>query len=173
MAPLVIFVLSLPLGAEERPPVVSILDITELLIYDWDGDGHGDRAALVDDEDGEIDLYLVLASGEWEKMVDLVWSGSDVKPTLSINAAGSLVVHTANMGIGRHRWESKLTIAYRDGAFVIAGFDHSYHDTLNEYPEVEFTANYLTGRSIKNKKVTKGKPRRIRVADWEQPNFEE
>lgn len=49
-------------------------------------------------------------------------------PSLDISDTGSLLVTSEQTGIGRFPWHQTLTIAHRDGRFVLAGFTYSTHD---------------------------------------------
>ena len=172
---------------------------------DIDNDGRTDRAVLVlvgsdrtdvgplTDElyavgDGEsVDLYLYLAVGDEEldlsrkpavlkrKIVDpeeTPW----VQPLESKNS-GSLVV-TSCYGCGANKsWDQKLTIVYRGGEFVVAGYardwDWNSHladgsvETIMGGCEIDF----LSGKGVVSEGLDEGKPIEgtftpVKLADW-------
>ncbi|WP_341861904.1 hypothetical protein [Gymnodinialimonas sp. 57CJ19] len=51
-------------------------------------------------------------------------------PSLAQAENGSLQVIEEQIGIGRFTWTNELTIAYRDGAFVMAGQTYSTYDRI-------------------------------------------
>ncbi len=52
-------------------------------------------------------------------------------PWLEEAENGSLLLQSEQIGIGRSPWSQTLTIAFRDSAFVIAGFTYSTYDRLD------------------------------------------
>lgn len=57
-------------------------------------------------------------------------------------------VISQNYGIGRNRWEQTLTLAYREGAFVLAGFTYNWYDSLDLENSGTCDVNLLTGKGV-------------------------
>jgi len=136
-----------------------------------DGDINRYRAVLVETEAGG-DLYIFTDAGDgWVEAVhakDIVWRGAmyGQEPWLEASEHGSLKLHSENSAIGRDRWEQILTIAYRGGAFVVAGYTFSYYDTLDPDAAGQCDVNLLTGSGVHNDKTFKTKLPAARVGDW-------
>lgn len=148
----ILFLILFPsvLFAQER--MVSPADVLSVITADWNKDGRKDRAVLMYNyEMGEADLVIYL--GSKDAMVEhafapqIAWYGSmwGQQPSLALSDAGSLLIHSLNIGMGRNRWEQTLTIAYRDEAFVVAGYTHSYHDSITPDDYGMCDVNLLTG----------------------------
>jgi len=136
-----------------------------------DGDIYRFRAVLAE-TDGSGDLFIFTDAGEgWVETVhakDIVWRGGmyGQEPWLEVNEHGSLKIYSENSAIGRDRWEQILTIAYRGGEFLIAGYTFSYYDTLDPDAAGQCDVNLLTGKGVHNDKTFKTKLPKTRVADW-------
>ncbi len=120
---------------------------------DLNGDGLADRARLVESpEGGDADLLILAGRPDGGEDLALraerlVWVGGvGQQPGLRITEGGSLQVTSMNEGIGRDRWYQTLTIAWRDGVFVLAGFTYSWYDTLDPANAGSCDVNLLTGR---------------------------
>ncbi len=123
------------------------------LSADLNGDGLSDRAQLVETpEGGDADLVIYTARPDGGEDLavraeKLVWVGGiGQKPGLRVTKGGSLQVSSMNESIGRDRWYQTLTIAWRDGRFVLAGFTYSWYDTLDLGNAGTCDVNLLTGR---------------------------
>jgi hypothetical protein len=55
-----------------------------------------------------------------------------------------LLVHSEQTGIGRSAWNQTLTLAWRDGAFVVAGYTRSGYDRITG-SSARCDVNLLTG----------------------------
>lgn len=147
---------------------------------DWNKDGNQDLALLVapKDEAEDIGIYIYLRDKEHlllrlaatapQKVVgnsnlDGLY-GQD--PTIAALPSGSIAVHSENSGIGRDRWEQTLTLAYRNGAFVVAGFTYSHYDTLD--PDNNGTCDYnvLSGKVSSGGKDRKAEVKTVAIGDW-------
>ena len=77
---------------------------------------------------------------------------------------GALQVWSSRYGIGRHKWEQTVTIVYRNGTYLVAGFTHQYFDSLDPEAGGHCDVNYLTrqmsyslqGHVVKNAPITIG-----------------
>ena len=87
-------------------------------------------------------------------------------PTISALPNGSIAVHSENSSIGRDRWEQTLTIAYRDAAFVVAGFTYSYRDTLEPKDAGACDYNVLSSRITRDGTDRKVEAKTIAIAGW-------
>lgn len=59
-------------------------------------------------------------------------------------ASAPLLVHAEQTGIGRFAWTQTLTLAWRDGAFVVVGYTRSDHDRI-EAASASCDVNLITG----------------------------
>lgn len=136
-----------------------------------DGDINRYRAVLAETGEG-ADLYIYTDAGEgWVEAAhakDIVWRGGmyGQEPWLEATEHGSLKLYSENSAIGRDRWEQILTIAYRGGEFVVAGYTFSYYDTLDPDATGQCDVNLLTGRGLHNDKTFKTRLPATKVADW-------
>lgn len=139
-------------AAMAEPLVISPHRVIDVVTADWNGDGDFDRAVLIEgDEDADLRIYL--SNGGEEGMAlsvsrpGIAWRGAmwGTVPSLGLNAAGSLQVYSGNQSVGRNRWQETLTIAYRKGRFVVAGFTFESHDTLEPGLNKHCDVNYLAG----------------------------
>ncbi|MAS94961.1 MAG: hypothetical protein CMO55_17325 [Verrucomicrobiales bacterium] len=160
--------------AEARAEEITSVDIKELyaaLSYDWDGDGKRDHAFLVAGDKGDADLLLVTSRGQDMRLREFAIAGGMLtRPWLELNEANSLVVIQGNEAIGRNRWESRTVIAFREGQFVVAGYDYVARDTLDLDFNLSYSANYLTGKVIRNGIEKKVDSKPVPLTEWEPPN---
>jgi hypothetical protein len=142
---------------------------------DWNGDGRFDRALLVasETEADQVDLLLYISDSSTSMRLavsrkNIAWRGAmwGTQPSLELSGRSSLVITSANESIGRNRWIRKLTVAYRDKAFVVAGYTYSEYDTLDVGAHSSCDINFLTGNGIKNKRPFKTAPKAVILADW-------
>ena len=154
---------------------VTVKVILATVSADLNGDGVKDRVMLLRDTDGDdVDLAVYLsASGKlpgeptfYKKAFGWTGDMAGTTPTLSVNRAGSLVILFQNDAIGRDRWSQQLTIAWRGGAMVVAGYDYTSRDTLAPDQGGNCDVNYLSGRASRNGKPVKLSTSLIRLADW-------
>ncbi len=125
-------------------PVETSADpVIAVVTGDWNRDGERDAAMIVEPGDGEDDnslkLYLAERPGGRLRLKahadNFVWGSSVMAgqtPGLQVLPNGSLAVTSHNESIGRNRWWKTLTIAWREGQFIVAGFTYSDLDTLAE-----------------------------------------
>ena len=147
---------------------------------DWNKDGAPDLALLVapDDEDEEIGIYLYVTESDRGllKLVasapDKVWGNTRLDgfygqdPAITALANGSIAVMSQNSTIGRNRWEKTLTIAYREGRFIVAGYTYAYRDTLDPDASGFCDYNVVTGRLKRDETAQSVAPRTVSIEDW-------
>ncbi|TDH39045.1 hypothetical protein E2A64_08155 [Pseudohoeflea suaedae] len=130
---------------------------------DVDGDGKVDLVLLLtpDEDAGERDHGLLLMKGAGKDKdrirpkayyPDLVWGGLPGgmvgnRPSVTIAANSSIRLLSHNDSVGRHRWSQTLTLAWRDGKMMLAGYTYSSYDTLVKGGDArKCDVNLLTGR---------------------------
>lgn len=67
--------------------------------------------------------------------------------SLAINKAGSLQIVQGSEN-GRDRFNRTLTVAYRNGKYVVAGFTYHYHDAIGEFEPENCDYNLLSGKGV-------------------------
>lgn len=149
--------------------------IWDVVNADWNEDGRVDKALLVinPDDSSQVDLYVYL-SGENGLLLDtyvpaVVWQGEmfGTQPDLDVNARGSLLIHSQNEAIGRNRWHETITVAYREGDFVVAGYTYTSRDTLDLDANFSCDVNLLTGQGVLNGERFVLEPDRVSFAELE------
>lgn len=153
--------------AQNEPPADAPLEVS----LDMDHDGRMDRAVVVEDPDS-ADAVLSIYLGAGDEKLDPSRKPTFVKKAvtegrvleLAAKGKGSLTV-TSCSGCGANKsWDETLTIVYRGGKFLVAGFSRSWE--LNDQKadgSVETTLgscdiNYLTGKGVASKDLSDGKP---------------
>jgi hypothetical protein len=112
---------------------------------DLDGVGRPEIFSLRD-ADGSVDL-LIDTGPETIIAPRIAWMGGiGQEPGLELAPNGSVRLFSQNDAVGRGRWRLTLTIAYRDGAYRVAGFTYEWRDTLNLDDNGICDINLLTGR---------------------------
>lgn len=149
---------------------------------DINRDGASDAVLLVEPDDQayeDIGIYFYLREGDYLPLklhtvaLNMVWGNRAMMgqvPTVSIDERGSVIVTSENIAIGRHKWEQKLTIALRDGQFVVAGYTYSFYDTLDPEANGGCDVNLLTGKGVREDNGRESdmalKPQHIPAAEW-------
>lgn len=143
-------------SAESIEPWRVISSITD----SWSDDAFIDRAILVqvDDEDLGPVLDLIIYSendetyafDEVARIKDVAWQGRmwGMHATMKLNESGSIQIYSGNDAIGHNRWHEILTVAYRDGAFRVAGYYNDWYDTLDLANSGSCDLNFLNGKGI-------------------------
>ena len=195
--------------AEQKPRIEALYDIT----LDIDDDGKTDRAVLVLvgpgrtdfgpltaeryglSEGESVDLYLYLDAGE--ETLDLARKPNFVRKAivdteetswvqpLERNGGGSLLVTSVYGWGARQSWGEILTIAYRKGEFLVAGYSRGW-EWGNEVRkpngdwDVETTIggcdiNFLSGKGVVSDELDESKPIKgkftpVKLADWSTAN---
>jgi hypothetical protein len=154
--------------------------VLSVVTADWNGDGAFDRALLIasETEPDQVDLMLYLSeSSDNMRLVvskkNIAWRGAmwGTQPALDLAGRGSLVITSANEAIGRNRWTQKLTVVYRDQAFVVAGYTYTERDTLAPGSSSSCDINFLTGRGVKNKKSFRTSAKAVALTNWSEASI--
>lgn len=140
---------------------------------DINGDGISDRAVLRG-ADAEVGFAVYLAvDGRLPAKPTVYnpaigWKGEMAGqiPKLSVNARGSLVAMFENGSIGRSRWRQQLTIAFRQGELVVAGYTYAARDTLDPRYGGNCDINFLSGKGTRNGKVVAVSSGPVPLAAW-------
>lgn len=139
MAITLLLSLSAPGSAQQIGPDVA---------SDLDGDGAKEQFRLVDlDDDFIVDLLVQRPGGEQIVARDIAWIGGvGQEPALSLAPNGSVLLASMNESVGRIRWRLTLTIAYRRGAYRVAGYTYDWYDTLETGNNGICDLNLLNGK---------------------------
>lgn len=137
---------ALPAPAQgwEAPPLAA-------LTGDWNGDGLTDLAILTPGAAGTADLILYHGGpqGMTRALVlrGAVFAGpmAGQTPSLAARSATSFAILSEQIGIGRSPWEQAVTVAWRRGGHVVAGFTHAFFDRLDPERQGRCDVNLLTG----------------------------
>ncbi len=124
-------------------------------------DGTMNRAILINDADNDAADLVIYAGdiGGSFKVVafahDIAYAGAmfGTQPELRVTKDGGLSVYSENTGVGRSKWEQTLTLAYRNGQYVVSGFTQSSWDGLDPNAGGSCDINFLTGKGVKNTKT--------------------
>lgn len=131
------FSLSSFAGNTKEIPQVELME--SAISEDFDQDGKRDLAFLTvadRDQSEYLTLWIKLNSeNDYYKFDGISYNNNHgmygVGTHLKVNDLGSLQVYSYNDAIGRNRWESTVTIAYRKNGLTLAGFTYSERDTLD------------------------------------------
>lgn len=165
-------------------------DILDAAIGDWNKDGRDDLAliAITDRDDMQVGLYVYLREAETDGSLltlalavpDKIWGGRGgdggafgQEPSIKALSNGSIAITTQNYGIGRNRWEHTLSLAYRDGRFLVAGLTFHAFDSLQEEEPLTCDLNLLTGRGVVNDTPVRFAPLSLTLDRWDTSDGED
>lgn len=169
-----------PLAASAEP--IETARIITALTGDWNGDGGQDLVMIVETEPTEpMDVHFFLRDlehnylkpagivreqvyGEWNGYDRPGYENSDTEPELAALPNGSIRLHLPAMPIGSSRTNETLTIAYREGAFIVAGYAFDHDDAMKEGAATACDYNVLTGKGWSSKTGVDGTTVRRDVA---------
>ncbi len=138
LALLIALCLPLPAAGQQIGPMVS---------SDLNGDGRVERFTLLDTGNGNVDMQIENTGGGVIYAETVAWLGGiGQQPELQLAPNGSVRLISMNEAIGRNRWHQTLTIAFRKGAYRVAGFTYDWYDTLDLKDAGVCDLNLLTGR---------------------------
>jgi hypothetical protein len=134
------------------------------------------------DSDESVDLFIYLGFGNQKTDLSVepsfakrgIVSSETIEP-LEVNARGSLVVKRSwHRGLGNDS-EDRISITYRDGAFIVAGFSRTWEihgRSIDNEPDAgSCDINYLSGvgafaAEASNEKLLWKKFEPIKLANW-------
>ena len=166
------------------------------ITFDMDHDGTPDRVVIVGPAgkepfsvkkdwaslaaDEHADLYIYLGGGDVP--VDLsrkpslrkagIAVGARQNQIFPLEARGDAVIVRTAYNLFSNWDERTLTIVYRGGDFLVAGFSRSYD--LKSGAQGSCEVNFLTGKALMSKGVggkkraAKGRFKPVRLADWDE-----
>jgi hypothetical protein len=159
---------------DDGPTIEPVYDIA----LDLDNDGKLDRVAVVQHPDSAgSDLYVYLGAGD-EKL-DLTRKPDLFKKDIATERVadlepggdGSLLL-TYGCGGCSNDYQTTLTIVYRGGKFLVAGFTQDW-DTREGIGSCDI--NFLSGQAVAtrgledaSKAERKFKPVKLTLADWSE-----
>lgn len=165
-------------------------DVLDAATGDWNKDGREDLALLAttSGDDMQVGLYVYLREEETNGTLltlalavpDKIWGGRGgetaafgQEPSIRALSNGSIAITTQNSGIGRNRWEHTISLAHRDGRFVVAGLTFNSYDTLQEEEPLSCDLNLLTGRGVVNERKISFAPLALQLQDWDTQDGED
>lgn len=160
---------------------IAAEEIFDAAIGDWNRDGVPDLAILAQSESdsGDTSLFIYFREDAEDGVLSLAFSGPDMlwgsggsrrfygqEPSLRALGNGSLAVTEQNWGVGRERWTSTMTVAWRDERFVVAGYTFNSFDTLQEEEPLICDLNLLNGRGTINGGEVSFSLRAVPLSEW-------
>ncbi len=162
-------------------------ELFDAAIGDWNRDGRPDLAVLAqsDTENGDTNLFIYFREDAEDGVLTLQFSAEDIfwgtggsrrfhgqEPSLKALDNGSLAITEQNWSVGRERWSSTATIAWRGERFIVAGYTYNSFDTLQEEEPLNCDLNLLTGRGIVNDRSVSFPASTIALSEWTSENGE-
>ncbi len=122
----------------------TVVDSTQ---SDLNGDGLRERFTLLQYPGADtVDLIIEDTGYGRITATDIAWIGGiGQEPELDLAPNGSVRLTSMNEGVGRSRWRQTLTLAFRNGAYRVAGYTYSWYDTLSN-DSGECDLNLLNGK---------------------------
>ncbi|MDO9415908.1 hypothetical protein [Pararhizobium sp.] len=144
---------------------------------DWDKDGDTDLAMIVRPAQSSTEMngiYIFLNDPSGGRMelktvatnkVDgsFIYVGTD--PVIEALPNGSILVTSQNNAVDQRHYTQKLTIAYRNFEFIVAGYTYAVRDA-GPADDMECDLNVLTGKGELNGGPIKVAPQMVTIADW-------
>ncbi len=156
------------------PPVVPPSKVVSAASGDFTSDGSLGRAVLIEDADN-ASVDLAIYTGDAGNPMKLAAFAHDIASSgamfgnmaeLRTTKTGALQVHSENMAVGRDKWERTMTLAFRNGHFVVSGLTLSAFDTLDPKAGGSCDINFLSGKAKAGRKAIKVAMGAIPVEKW-------
>ncbi len=137
-------------AAAQMQPAGSVI---AALSGDWNQDQVPDAVLILRAAEGMADL-VVLTGDPVDGLHPLITLPGVVSagpmagqlPGLETQSVTSFAITTQQSGIGRTAWHQRITVAWRDGGFVVAGYDYDFYDRLDLSRHGICSVNLLSGR---------------------------
>ena len=160
-------ILLLPASALAEP--IETQKIITALTGDFNGDGAADLAMIVETEPEDfMDMHFFLRDkkhnflkpagivheqiyGEWNDYDQPHYEGANTRPELTALPNGSIKLSIPGIPMNGARTDQTLTIAWRNDAFIVAGFAYDYHDYMKDNVASDCDYNLLTGKGKSSK----------------------
>ena len=110
------------------------------------GENDYGRVVIYLDDPNNMDKQMLAVSND--KFVSTGGPLTGDEPSLATNRRDSLLIQAGNDGFGRTAWHETVTVAYRNGQLVVAGYDFDDYDKLGDDPTKNCSVNFLTGKGI-------------------------
>jgi len=147
------------------PPAVPPSKVVSATSGAWTNDGSMGRAVLIDDpENSSVDLAIYAGDVSNADSMKLAAFAHDIASSgnmfgniaeLRTTKSGALQVYSENTAVGRDKWERAMTLAYRNGHFVVSGLTLSAYDSLDPKAGGSCDINFLTGKAKAGRKTIK------------------
>lgn len=148
---LLLFLVAAPATAQEVPALIAALT------GDWDGNGALEAVVLVAGVDGEANLIVYDNDGYSGLTPVLVLEGvvfagpmagqaPSLTPSLALQGEAGFVLSSEQTAVGRTPWSQSLTLVWREGSFVVAGYGYGFYDRLDLSHYGDCTVDLLTGQ---------------------------
>jgi len=123
--------------------------IGQTVASDLNDDRRVEQFSLIDNGNGQVDLQIENTGSGVIYSEGIAWLGGfGQQPELTLADNGSVLLTSMNEAVGRNRWHLTLTIAYRDGGYIVAGITYDSYDTLDLEAFASCDLNLLTGRGF-------------------------
>lgn len=128
----------------------------EQVRYDWNRDGHMDKAMLVEsNEDESVSLHIHFGRPNGRFAPPIIatnFAGSSPMigdpAHIKLNAANSIVVTSSHIGIGRSKYEADTLVAFRGGQMKVVGYKIARWDAFDPEAATSCDVNFSTGRAV-------------------------
>jgi hypothetical protein len=146
--------------------------------HDFDGDGRTDIAVVLTDDGAdrqEVDRLLVVALADGDGFRRVLETpcialcqrcgGVFGDPYEGMTQVGERSLKVGNYGGSSWRWSSSYTLAWRDEAMAVVGYDSSSFHTSKPEDVEEVSLNLLNGRATKNGAVMRHEQGKVAADD--------
>ena len=166
---LTLLLANFPFSGDALGEPIESQKIITAIAGDWNGDGATDLAMIVETEpDDAMDMHFFLRDkehnflkaagivhgqiyGEWNDHDQPHYEGFGTEPELSALPNGSIKLYMPGMLGGGERTNTTMILAWRNDAFVVAGFAYDYRDYMKDNVASDCDYNLLTGKGKSSK----------------------